>query len=124
MAKIAKYSAAMVAAITAAHEAYGFLDAAKCAEVLKDEAFNGSDITVRGVIAKVRSMRLDYRKAEKVTKTGEPVATKEAIVAKIAGTLGVTGIESLAKAEKPALRAILAALTATDEDEDQDAQAA
>lgn len=114
--KAAKYSIAMVAAIQAAFEVDGFLNAAKCAEILKDEAFAGSDITQRGVIAKVRSMRLEYRKAEKVSKTGEAVATKETIVSQIEAALGVTGLDSLAKAEKTALRILLSVVSATDED--------
>ena len=105
--KVAKYSPEMVSAIRSAFEAQGFMDAQSCADVLNSPAFAGSDITQRGVIAKVRSMGLEYRKAEKVTKSGDPVATKEAIVSEIENALGVTGLKSLAKAEKGALRLLL-----------------
>ena len=115
--KTAKYTPAMVAAIVSAFEAKGFMDAASCAALLETEAFAGSDITHRGVIAKVRSMQLKYVKAEKVTKTGEPVATKEAIVAEIENALGVSGLESLAKAEKKALRTLLSVVGISDNSE-------
>jgi hypothetical protein len=105
-----KYSPAMVAAISAMAEVKGFMDAASCFDVLKDPAFAGSEITQRGVIAKVRSMGIPYEKAEKVTKAGEPVATKESLVVAIEHALGVTGLASLAKAEKKALRALLSAV--------------
>ena len=122
--KTAKYSPAMVAAIQSAFDAKGFMDAASCDAVLKTEAFAGSEITQRGVIAKVRSMQLKYVKAEKVTKTGEPVATKEAIVSEIESLLGVTGLASLAKAEKPALRILLSCVSGESEAEaDQEAAA-
>jgi citrate lyase beta subunit len=113
--KTTKYSPAMVAAIVSAFEAKGFMDSASCAAVLKTEAFAGSDITHRGVIAKVRSMNLKYEKAEKVTKAGEPVATKEAIVAEIENALGVSGLSSLAKAEKKALRTLLSVVTGSED---------
>jgi hypothetical protein len=105
--KVAKYSPEMVSAIQSAFASKGYMDAQSCADVLNDAAFAGSDITQRGVIAKVRSMGLEYRKAEKVTKSGDPVATKEAIVSDIENALGVTGLKSLAKAEKGALRLLL-----------------
>jgi hypothetical protein len=117
--KTAKYSPEMVAAIRSAFEAKGYMDAASCAAVLETEAFAGSDITQRGVIAKVRSMQLEYRKAEKVTKTGEPVATKEALVAEIEKALGVTGLTSLAKAEKKALRDLLSAVNPVEETDER-----
>ena len=105
-----KYSPAMVAAIQAAFEVEGFMNSEKAFDVLKDPAFAGSEITQRGVIAKVRSMGLAYEKAEKVTKAGDPVATKESLVTAIEHALGVTGLASLAKAEKKALRALLSAV--------------
>jgi len=117
--KTAKYSPEMVSAIRSAFEAKGYMDAASCAAVLETEAFAGSDITQRGVIAKVRSMQLEYRKAEKVTKTGEPVATKEALVIEIEKALGVTGLTSLAKAEKKALRDLLSAVNPVEETDER-----
>jgi len=117
--KTAKYSPEMVAAIQSAFQVDGYMDAAKCVAVLETEAFAGSDITQRGVIAKVRSMGLEYRKAEKVTKTGEPVATKEDIVTEIEKALGVTGLGSLSKAEKPALRRLLSAVNPVEETDER-----
>jgi hypothetical protein len=121
--KPAKYTTAMVAAIQAAFDAQKFMNAASCAAVLNDPAFAGSEITQRGVIAKVRSMGLKYVKAEKVTKTGETVATKEAIVSEIETALNVVGLTSLAKAEKKALRILLAIVTGV-EDSDEGAEIA
>ena len=110
-AKVEKYSVAMVAALTAAAET-GPLTAERCLSILEnDPAFAGSDITHRGVIAKVRSLNLPYEKKGKVSKTGEPVATKETLAAEIAKAVGVDKLPSLAKAEKRDLRILLAALT-------------
>lgn len=109
--KQAKYSIAMVAAIQAVHDANGFLNAALCADVLKDKAFEGSDITVRGVIAKARTMGLKYEKAERLTKTGQVVMTKDEMAEAICKTLGVGVLKSLAKAEKGDLRTLLDTVT-------------
>ncbi len=109
--KQAKYSAAMVAAIQAVHDANGYLNAALCADVLKDPAFEGSDITARGVIAKARTMGLSYQKAERLTKTGQVVMTKDEMAEAIAKTFGVSGLKSLAKAEKGDLRQLLDIVT-------------
>jgi len=109
--KTAKYNVAMVAAITAAAsaaEAKGEkLNAASALEILSDPAFDGSDVSQRGVIAKIRSMNLPYAKAEKVTKSGEPVMTKEVMADQIATALGLSDLKSLAKAEKDDLRTLL-----------------
>ena len=115
--KTAKYSPEMVSAIMSAFADKGYMDAQSCADILDHPAFQGSDITQRGVIAKVRSMQLEYRKAEKVSKTGAPVATKEALVSEIEKALGVAGLTSLAKAEKPALRILLSVIGNSDNSE-------
>ena len=73
-------------------------------------AFVAGDITPRSIIAKVRSMGLPYSKVERTTKTGEPVMKKDDLVQEIETALGVTGLDSLSKAEKPALRALLEAI--------------
>ena len=46
-----------------------------------------------------------------MTKTGQPVIRKDEIVVKIETVLGVEGLDSLSKAEKPALHKLLQAIT-------------
>ena len=121
--KTAKYTVEMVAAINAlaSESTINAESAAKLVET--HDAFAGSDITARGVIAKVRTMGLPYAKKEKVTKSGEPVATKETLAGQIAMAVGVASLPSLAKAEKGDLRALLSALTAWADDVDEDVAA-
>lgn len=112
MAKVAKYTPAMEMAIRALAEA-GPINAESAENLVNThEAFAGSDITTRGVIAKVRTMGLPYAKKEKVSKDGSPVATKEALAGQIAALVGVASLPSLAKAEKRDLKALLSALSA------------
>jgi len=103
----AKYSEAMVAAIKAASEMHGTLNSGHAIEILQDPAFEGSEITARGVIAKIRSMQLPYAKVERLTKAGEPVMTKDEMAEAICLALGLGVLKSLAKAEKGDLRALL-----------------
>lgn len=108
----AKYTEAMVQAILRASDSKGTLNSADAVEILKDPAFDGSDITVRGVIAKIRSMALPYAKVERLTKAGEPVMTKDEMAEAISLTLGLPEVlKSLAKAEKGDLRALLEHVT-------------
>lgn len=65
----------------------------------------GSKFTARSVIAKAVRMEVGYERKVAVTKTGEPVERKEAIVAEIASLVGET-LEGLDKAPKPALQAL------------------
>jgi hypothetical protein len=107
--KVAKYTPAMEAAIRLASETAPLNASTAKLLVENDPAFAGSEITVRGVIAKVRSMNLPYEKKAKVSKTGAPVATKEAIASAIGAELGIA-VEGLEKAGKETLRAILSAV--------------
>ena len=56
-------------------------------------------------------MGLPYNKQKRLTKTGQPVIRKDEIVVKIEKALGVGGLDSLSKAEKPALHKLLQAIT-------------
>lgn len=103
----AKYTEAMVQAILQASDSKGTLNSADAVEILKDPAFDGSDITVRGVIAKIRSMQLPYAKIERLTKAGDPVMTKDEMAEAISKALGLAPLKSLAKAEKGDLRTLL-----------------
>jgi len=55
-------------------------------------------------------LQVEYNKQERVTKTGEPIATKEALVTEIENAMQVSGLKSLAKAEKKALQVLLRAV--------------
>jgi len=110
MAKIAKYSPAMVAVIQSVSDANSGLDLALCAAIAERDEFVAADISARGIVAKARTMGLPYRKVTKTSKTGEPVARKDELVHEIESALGVIGLDSLAKAEKPALRKLLHAI--------------
>ena len=101
-----KYTASMVAAMKAAAP----LSLAKCVELAATPEFAKAGITARSIGAKARVEGIAYDKVEPKTKTGEPVADKAEIVAKIAQVLGVEKIDSLAKADKAALRTVLEAV--------------
>jgi hypothetical protein len=97
----------MVALITASAP----LNLAICEDIASDPVFVKAGITARGVAAKARSLGVEYNKVERVSKTGEAIATKEALVTAIETAVGVSDLASLVKAEKKALKALLAALT-------------
>lgn len=101
-----KYTPSMVAAMKAAAP----LSLAKCTELAATPEFAKAGITPRSIGAKALVEGIDYVKVKAKTKTGEPVADKAEIVAKIAAALGVEKIESLAKADKAALRTVLEAV--------------
>lgn len=103
-----KYTASMEQAIRDAAP----LNLAKAADLAATAEFKKAGVTARGIAAKCRSMTppVDYEKAIRTDKTGEPVAKKDDIVAEIEAAMGVTGLDSLAKAEKPALKVLLSAI--------------
>lgn len=70
--------------------------------------------TVRSVIAKL-SREKAYIKAERTTKTGEPIAKKDETADAIGAVLGLTEAEvtSLTKANKTALKKIFAVLASS-----------
>jgi hypothetical protein len=72
--------------------------------------FVKAGVTARGIAAKARSLQVEYNKIERVTKHGEPIATKESLVAEIEKAMQVEGLKSLAKAEKKALQVLLRAV--------------
>ena len=111
MAKSSKYTPEMVAAIAAACNEHGALDLGICTELADEPMFADAGITPRGIIAKARTMGLRYAKKQRLTKTGQPVIRKDEIVVKIETALGVEGLDSLSKAEKPALQKLLIAIT-------------
>jgi hypothetical protein len=110
MAKQVKYTPAMVAVIQSVSDANSGLDLSLCTSIAERAEFVEADISARGIVAKARTMGLPYRKVEKASKTGEPVARKDELVHEIEKALGVTGLDSLSKAEKPALRKLPASL--------------
>lgn len=104
--KTSKYTAEMEAVIRESAP----LNLAICEDIASDPLFEKAGITARGVAAKARSLGVTYVKQERVSKSGEAIATKEALVVEIENAMGVDGLASLAKAEKRALRALLSAL--------------
>jgi len=104
-----KYTPAMVERLNQA-AAEGPLNLAVLTALATEPVFQGN-VTARGLVAKVRSMGLPYNKAERVSKTGEPVVRKDELVDQLEKATGLDGLDSLAKAEKAALRKLLAHLT-------------
>jgi hypothetical protein len=100
----------MVAAIEAAAKQAGALNLDLCVELAATPMFEDAGITARGIIAKARTMGLPYQKVKRLAKTGQPVIRKDEIVVKIEDRLGVDGLDSLSKAEKPALLKLYSAL--------------
>ena len=101
MQKERNYSEAQEAELLAA----GVIDNAKA--LVFAEKF-GKD--VRSIRAKAVRMGI-YQKAAKVSKTGDAIERKEAIVAEIAQLVGAN-MDGLEKASKESLKAIRAALKA------------
>ena len=112
MAKSSKYTPEMVAMIEqAAADHGGSLNLELCNELATMPLFYDADISARGIVAKARTLGLPYEVKKRVTKTGLPIIRKDEIVVKIETVLGVSGLDSLSKAEKPALRKLLEAIT-------------
>jgi hypothetical protein len=111
MAKSSKYTPEMVSAIEACAAKNGELNLSRCVELAAMPLFADANITARGIVAKARTMGIAYEKVKRVTKAGQPVIRKDEIVIKIEEALGVEGLDSLSKAEKPALHKLLNALT-------------
>ena len=111
MAKSSKYTPEMVNLISNAADEAGSLDFQICANLATLKVFEDAGITARGIVAKARTMGLPYNKQKRLTKTGQPVIRKDEIVVKIEKALGVGGLDSLSKAEKPALHKLLQAIT-------------
>ena len=103
---VSKYTSEMVEAIKAAAP----LDLEICEQLASEPLFAKAGITARGIAAKARSLQVEYVKQERVTKTGEAIATKDALVAEIEKATQVSGLKSLAKAEKKALQVLLKAV--------------
>jgi hypothetical protein len=111
MSKSSKYTPEMVAVIERVAVEHGSLNLELCNELAAMPMFRDAEITARGIIAKARTMGVSYAKKQRLTKAGQPVIRKDEIVVKIQSALGVTGLSSLSKAEKPALQILLNALT-------------
>lgn len=71
----------------------------------------GPEFTGRMVIAKINSLKLPYERKAAVTKTGQAVERKEALVAEIAKFVE-GNLDGLDKAPKAALQAVRDALAA------------
>ena len=104
-----KYTAEHIAAMKAAEP----LNLEKTAALAETPLFKKAGITARGIGAKARTEGIAYDKVERKTKTGEPVADKADLAAKIAEALGLDAekVATLAKADKAALRLVVAAVS-------------
>ena len=69
-------------------------------------------LKVRSVIAKVKSLGLDYTPKERVTKSGEPIVRKEQIINDVENLLGVEkgSLVGLQKSTKEALNLLAASV--------------
>jgi hypothetical protein len=101
-----KYTEAMVARLTA-EAATGDLNLERLTALAADPLFSKAGVTARGLVAKARTMGLPYAKVERVSKSGEPVVRKDELVDMLEKATGLDGLDSLAKAEKPALRKLV-----------------
>jgi len=86
------------------------LDLAVCEQLAKDQLFVKASVTARGIAAKARSLGVEYVKQERVSKSGDPIATKIDLVVEIEREMGLDGLASLAKGEKKALHILLNAV--------------
>ena len=115
--KAPNYSDAQVSLITAAIAANGGVANKSVAETLAtDPRMNGENgpRNVRSIIAKMTRMDVDYQRQVPVSKTGEPVAKKTALVERIASLADVSAakLDGLDKAPKLALETLVKALAA------------
>ena len=101
-----KYSEAMVARLTA-EAANGPLNLERLTALAAERLFSDAGVTARGLVAKARTMGLPYAKVERVSKSGDPVVRKDELVDMLEKATGLDGLDSLAKAEKPALRKLV-----------------
>jgi len=106
MAKGSKYTDAMVKMLEA-QAAQGPLNLQVLTSLAEAEVFVNAGVTARGLVAKARTLGLPYQKVERVSKTGEAVVRKDELVAKLEAATGLDGLDSLAKAEKGALRKLV-----------------
>jgi hypothetical protein len=108
MAKGSKYTEAMVAVLVA-EGAKGSLSLASLTDLANTPIFANAGITARGLIAKARTLGLPYEKVER--KVAGAVVRKNDLVAQLEDSLGLDGLDSLAKADRNALRKLVDALT-------------
>ena len=108
MAKAQKYSQEMVDLINAVELPFNL---PKAIELAQHPVFVAADITPKGLIAKARTMGIEYQKQVRVSKTGEPVMRKDTLVAEIEAITGLDNLDSLSKADKAALKALVLALS-------------
>jgi len=108
MAKVkSKYSPEMVDLI----QGQAPFSLEKAIKLAEHPVFVEAGISPRGLIAKARTLGVAYQKQERLTKTGEPVMRKDALVAELEALTGLDGLDSLAKADKASLKALVVALT-------------
>ena len=100
----------MVTVIQEVSAVNGGLDLELCHQIAERPEFVAADISPRGIVAKARTLGLPYRKVERLTKAGEPVVRKNELVEEIEQALGLSGMDTLAKADKRVLVDLHAAI--------------
>lgn len=110
MSKTVNYTPEMTAAIVEAYEAASTDEGRKAVVAAMAEKFAKSPASIRAKLAREKV----YVKAEKLDKTGKPVVRKDALATEIGELLGLAegDTDSLAKANKTALTAVLKAISA------------
>jgi hypothetical protein len=106
-ARVSKYTPELVNLITAQAP----LNIEKAEALAATEPFIEAGITARGIIAKSRTLGLEYEPVVRVAKDGSTIVRKNELVAAIESATGATGLDTLAKADKAALRNLLTAIT-------------
>ena len=107
-----KYSPKMVERIKEVAANHGGLNLELATQIAALPDFAAAGITPRGVVMKCQSLGVVYHKVERKDKAGQAVMQKADMAQAIADLLGIAPVESLAKAEKADLRAVLDALKA------------
>ena len=107
MAKGSKYTPEMIQKL----QEHSPLNLATAKALAETDMFKEAGITPKGIVAKVRTLGLEYHKVERKAKDGSVIVRKDEIVAAIEAAAGVTGLDTLAKADKQALKVLLDAIS-------------
>ena len=108
MAKGSKYTEAMVELLQE-EAAKGPLNLASLTDLANDPVFANAGISARGLVAKARTLGLPYAKVER--KTAGTVVRKNDLVDMLEKATGLDGLDSLAKADRNALRKLVEQFT-------------
>ena len=111
MARRSRYTESMVALILEAARG-GCLNYFDCCRLARHPEFASRRISPRAIASKIRTLGLDYRTRDEITKNGELIQFKSEIIGRIQSVTGISGLQSLEKADKTALSRLASALEA------------